>query len=149
MNGLKKKQSELRDALIVAQWVRQGCNNAALATRTISPHLTYGSSRETARRIFARIDRNPDIVAQLGHILSADEVKQGLSRLATEGKSEQTQLGAYNTLARVHALLIDKTDNINRNMSLDEDGLRAKAAEEAIKMLAEAETSKDAITASL
>lgn len=124
--------SRIRDILVLKQFITQGCTNATEAMLKVSPHLKRESAWVQASRVLRRVRENDVLVSELAGIMTADEVKLGLSNLARGGKSEQTQLGALNTLARVHALLVDKSENVNKNIDLQPDlsGVPEKALQD-------------------
>lgn len=118
METTRPKRAQLRSAALFAQYARQGFVDAKRALITISPGSTFtpGSAKVTAHRLLTRAIQNPEIMNEISKIMSPDEVKELFSSFARdESKPDHTRLRATEDMAKVHAMLTERSINENTN----------------------------------
>ena len=121
------------------QLASQGYSNATKAMQTVSPHLTYGSAAVQAHRVL-NTDKGQEAMAEeLAKIMSPEEVQEQITEIARNKDKDNRpyRVRTLELMARVHALLIDKSQVETKDVRAEQEEIDRKAAELAIKLIKE------------
>lgn len=117
--------------------VEQGMKSGTAVVLQQSPHLTYYSAGETARRMLRDIEERPEFMEERDQIAELKELDEISSRRARDDKHQKADK-YVELLYRRKGALIDKTEQTVQTISNEE--LDRMAAEKALELIKQAES---------
>lgn len=99
----------------VRHYVANGFN-ATQAMQQVIPNSTYGYQRKAASIMVSDRNTQEAIAGELAKVMSAEEVKERISKLAREAGNDTHKLKALELMSRIHALLVDKQEVTSREL---------------------------------
>ena len=129
----------LRRKAFWREFSKQGFVNATGVVRKQSPHLTYGSAGVQATRMLNDARGIEAQAQELAKIMSPEEVQEQITEIARNKDKDNRpyRVRTLELMARVHALLIDKSQVETRDVRAEQEEIDRKAAELAIKLMKE------------
>ena len=118
--------------------IEQGFRSGTAIVLEQSPHLTYNSAGETARRMLKDIETRPEFAEERAKIADLEELDQiATGFVRDEAKPDQTRLKAMELQYRRKGALIDKSQVETKDVRAEQEEIDRKAAELAIKLIRE------------
>ena len=136
--GIHRPALERRKAFY-RQFAKQGFVNATQAVLTNTPNLTNGSARVQAHRMLTDTNAIEAQAEELAKIMSPEEVQEQITEIARNKDKDNRpyRVRTLELMARVHALLIDKSQVETKDVRAEQEEIDRKAAELAIKLIRE------------